>query len=78
MKKIISVSHQMKSGVLDDDYTLYDNGEVLHEFDKSIYPGGSNLSEKLKVDDLNLNVKERLLSSASNENKEQVRNILKM
>ncbi len=78
MKKIIAVSHSMKGGVLDDDYTLYDNGEILHEYDKSIYPGGSNLSETLSVDELSLNVKERLLAEASDENKELVRSLLGM
>ena len=38
-KKVISVSHQMK-GILDDDYTLYDDGSVLHFYDKHTYPGG--------------------------------------
>lgn len=76
MKKIIAVSHRMKGGILDDDYTLYDNGEVLHEYDKHTYPGGSNLSRVLSIDELSLEIKERLLSDASDENKEIVKNLL--
>ncbi len=78
MKKIISVSHRMKNGVLDDDYTLYDSGEILHEYDKHIYPGGSNLKSTLSADQLSLEVKERLLFEASDENKELVRSLLGM
>ena len=37
-KKAISISHKMKGGVLDDDYTLYDDGTILHEYDKHTYP----------------------------------------
>ena len=45
-KKVLAYSPKMK-GDLDDDYTLYENGEVLHEFDKHRYPGGFNLKETL-------------------------------
>ena len=76
MKKIISVTHQMKNGTLDDDYTLYDTGEIAHEYDKSIYPGGQNLSEKLSASQISTDVKMRLLSAASNENKELVSSLL--
>ena len=45
-KKAISVSHKM-NGILDDDYTLYDNGSVLHFYDKHTYPGGQNINDNL-------------------------------
>ncbi len=76
-KKVISVSHNIVNA-LDDDYTLYDDGTVLHEYDNSIYPGGFNLKENLNVDDLSDSVKHRLLISASLENKEVVRKTLKL
>lgn len=75
-KKAISVSHKMKGGVLDDDYTLYDDGTILHEYDKHTYPGGQNLKESLIVADLSGEVKQRLLEAASDENKELVRKTL--
>lgn len=78
MKKIIAVSHQMKKGMLDDFYTLYDTGEILHEYDKSIYPGGQNFSQILSANGLNPEVKERLFSTASDENKELVSTLLGM
>lgn len=74
--KVIAVSHNMKKGILDDDYTLYENGDVLHEFDNHIYPGGQNLKNTLTVDQLNESIKKRLLDAASDENKEIVRTIL--
>lgn len=78
MKKAIAVSHRMKNGTLDDDYTLYDSGEILHEYDKHIHPGGLNLSETLSVDQISFDVKERILSAASDENKDLVRSLLGM
>lgn len=75
-KKTISVSHKMKGGVLDDDYTLYDDGTILHEYDKHSYLGGQNLKESLTVADLSEEVKQRLLEAASDENKELVRKTL--
>ena len=75
--KVIAVSHKMK-GDLDDDYTLYENGEVLHEYDQNRYPGGYNLTATLRAEQLKDSVKERLLNAASAENKELVRGILGM
>lgn len=77
-KKTISVSHKMKAGVLDDDYTLYEDGTVLHEYDKHTYPGGQNLKESLTVADLSDVVKQRLLEAASDGDKELVRQTLKL
>ncbi len=77
-KKVISISYKMKVGVLDDDYTLYDDGTILHEYDKHTYPGGQNLKEKLTVADLSNEVKQRLLEAASDEDKEFVRKTLNL
>ena len=76
-KKAISVSHKMK-GVLDDDYTFYEDGTVLHENDKHTYPGGQNLKENLTANDLSQAVKQRLLEAASEENEMLVRKILNL
>ena len=76
-KKVISVSHQMK-GILDDDYTLYDDGSVLHFYDKHTYPGGQNINDNLTVDDLSAKVKQGLYDAASADNKELVGKILKL
>ena len=76
-KKAISISHKMK-GLLDDDYTLYDDGTILHEYDKHTYPGGQNLIENLTVADLSNAVKQRLLEAASDDDKELVRKTLNL
>ena len=73
--KVISVSHKMR-GDLDDDYTLYDNGVVLHEYDRSRYPGGYNLKETLSADQLGDNIKQRLLNAAPDKYKDLAREIL--
>ncbi len=75
-KKVISQSFKTKSGLFDDDYTLYDNGEILHEYDKNSYPGGYNLSETLSIDKISDNVKQRLLEGSTEENKEIVKKLL--
>lgn len=76
-KTIISVSHSMK-GLLDDDYTLYDDGSVLHEYDKHTYSGGQNLTREMTVDQLSDNIKQRLLEASSDEKKDIVRKTLKL
>lgn len=79
MDKIaIAVSHNMKGSVLDDDYTLFDDGTILHEYDRHTYPGGQNLKEYLTVDKLSDIVKKRLLDAASAKNKKLVHETLKL
>jgi hypothetical protein len=75
--KIITRSFKM-NGDLDDNYTLFENGEVLHEYDKHKYPGGYNLEETLKASELKQNVKERLLNATSEENRELVKKLLEI
>lgn len=74
--EVIAFSPGTKSGMLDDDYTLYKNGEVLHEYDRHNSPGGFNLRETLTIGQLDESVKKRLLDAASDENKELVQTIL--
>ena len=75
MDRAISSSHTMK-GMLDDDYTLFESGKVLHEFDKHTYPGGQNLKEELKASDLRDEVKNRLVNGASDADKELAKKLL--
>ncbi|MCE9539925.1 MAG: hypothetical protein K8R85_12005 [Bacteroidetes bacterium] len=76
-KKVISSAHKM-NGVLDDDYTLYEDGAILHFYDNHTYPGGQNIEESLTVDDLSQTIKQRLYDAAIGENKELVRTILRL
>ena len=75
MDKQIAVLYKMK-GVLDDDYTLFESGKILHEFDKHIYPGGQNFKEELIPEQISNEIKIRLLDAASEEDKERVKEIL--
>lgn len=74
-KKIIAVYSGMK-GMLDYKYTLYENGEVVHIFDGNIYPGNRDIKWVVKAGDLKLNIKEKLLERASEENKEIAKSLL--
>jgi len=65
--KIVAKSFQMK-GDLDDNYTLYENGDVLHEYDKHRYPGGFNLERTIIANELKESVKVRLLEATPQEN----------
>lgn len=62
--RIISIYSRMK-GMLDDEYTLYENGEVKNIFDANIYPGNQNKKRILNAKDLKLEIKENLLQNAS-------------
>lgn len=73
--RIIAVSHKM-NGDLDDDYTLYEDGSVLHEYDRHRYPGGYNLKETLEAKNIMDSAKERLLYASSEEDKELVKELL--
>ncbi|MNS22675.1 hypothetical protein D3C72_544770 [compost metagenome] len=74
----IVVHSSGRKGPLDDDYTLFDNGDILHEYDKHIYPGGQNLKSMLRVKDLSDVIKQRLLNDASDNKKVLVCQLLEM
>lgn len=73
--KILANFTQCKGG-LDDDYILYEDGTVLHEYDRSTAPGNYNLKEYLEIKDLKDKIKEGLLLNASQELKDKVSKIL--
>lgn len=74
-KKIIAFSPNMKNG-LDDDYTLYDDGTVVRDYDENRYPGGYNLKQTFKASELKEGIKTRLLNVANEEDKELVKKLL--
>lgn len=65
--RIIAVYSRMK-GILDDKYTLYENGEVINLFDANIYPENQDLQRLLEAKDLKNDIKEALLNNATEEN----------
>lgn len=63
---------------LDDNYTLYDTGTIVHEYDKSRYPGQQNFTEKLHPDDLDEELKELLLEKADEQYKNVVAELFRL
>jgi hypothetical protein len=63
-------------GELDDEYSLLEDGCIVHKFDKSRYPGDSNLQENLSHEQIDIEIKTQLLKAANDVNKEKVRNLL--
>lgn len=76
--KVLSYSTKMKGGILDDDYTLFESGKILHEFDRNSYPGGYNLKEELTADQIDDEIRNRLLEAAAENDKERVKQLLKI
>ena len=75
-KRRIASSLSTKKGTLDDDYFLFDNGEVLHQYDNNPYPCQFNLSATLSIAQISDSVKDDFLKSASAEDLELVKSIL--
>ncbi len=75
MDRIIAISNKMKN-MLDDDYSLFESGKILHEYDRNIYPGNQNLKEELTASQISDEVKLRLLDSASEEDKDLAKKLL--
>ncbi len=76
-KQVLVISNKMRNQ-LDDEYILYDDGSIEHNYDDNIYPGSFNLTKNLKFSDINSSIKERLYLDASAENKEKVKTILSL
>ena len=76
-KRKIAFSPNMKNG-LDDDYTLYEDGSVLHEYDANNYPSGLNRRRNLTVDSLDDDIKKRLLNATQEEDKEIAKKLLSL
>jgi len=77
MDREIAVLSQMK-GVLDDDYTLFESGRILHEYDRHTHPGGQNLKEELTPDRISNDIKEKLLAKASEADRALVKTLLEL
>jgi hypothetical protein len=75
--RIVATSTNMR-GQLDDDYTLFESGKVLHEYDRHTYPGGQNLKAEMLAKDLSDEVKQRLFSATPAEDKELAKQLLGM
>ena len=61
-------------GTLDDDYTFYDDGSVLREYDQSAHK--LNLKEEIQASEINDHRKDRLLEKCPAQNEEKLRQLL--
>lgn len=71
-------SYSRMKGMLDDEYTLYENGEVINIYDANIYPGNQNLKRVLKANELKQEIKEALFQNADETNRELVKALLEL
>lgn len=64
----------LRKGAMDNDYTFYKDGRILHCYDPNIY----NHSKKvwLTADDLQLHVKAAILEKCPEEHRESITKIL--
>lgn len=76
-KRIIAHSIEFRNG-LDNDYTLYDDGTVLREYDAHNYEGGYNLRATYTIDELSNEVKQRLIKEVKEEDMELAKQLLKL
>lgn len=77
MDREIAILDQSRNS-LDNTYTLFESGRILHIYDRHIYPGGQNLSEELKAEDLQENIKQLILANTEIEDLDLAKNLLKI
>jgi hypothetical protein len=77
MDRIVAVLNQMRGG-LDDDYSLFESGKILHQYDRHLYKGGLNRQEELTASQISNEIKHHLLNKASEEDKELVKKLLEI
>ena len=74
-KRIIAVSTRCNGG-LDNDYTLYDDGSVLREYDRHHYEGGYNLTAHYNAIELSNDIKQRLIKEVDEKDMELAKKLL--
>lgn len=69
----------MKKGVLDNDYVFYEDGTIVHEYDKSSYRfEDMNLKQPMSADSIRDDVKHQIMEKCPDNLKDQIANILKI
>ncbi|QLE53755.1 hypothetical protein FD724_38580 (plasmid) [Nostoc sp. C057] len=71
-KEICSVC--LGTFIQDDDYTLYEDGNVMHYYDENMWK--HSLSEWLKAEHLGSNIKEALFNECPEEMKGKAKSLL--
>ena len=73
---IWSYSFPMKKGVLDDDYYFYDDGRILHFYDKT--QNKLNIEEYIDPESIDVNKRRLILESCPVELKGKISSMLKI
>jgi hypothetical protein len=64
----------MRNGILDNDYVFYDDGTIVHEYDKN--QNKFNLEEQIVASDIHEEEKKKILENCPNEFIDRIRLIL--
>lgn len=69
----------MKKGVLDNDYAFYEDGTIVHEYDKSIYRlEDMNLETQVSADFIQDDIKHKIIEQCPENLKERIISMLKI
>lgn len=64
----------MKKGLLDNDYYFYENGEILHVYDRTIT--NINIEEFISSSDISEREKQEMIENYPPKYKDQIKDIL--
>lgn len=73
-KLLIKVEVGQRNG-LDNDYNFYDDGTIENYYDKSTFK--LNITEEIKLSDIDLDLKSKLLEKCKPQDLEKLQEILK-
>lgn len=66
----------MRKGILDDDYYFYEDGRILHSYDKT--QTKLNIEEYVTADSIDLNKRQLMLASCPDEKYNLIKRILEL
>lgn len=66
----------MRKGVLDDDYYFYEDGRILHSYDKT--QAKLNIEEFITADSIDLSKRQTMLAACPIDKLEVIKKILKL
>ncbi len=71
-----SYSFPMRKGILDNDYYFFEDGRILHSYDKT--QSKLNIEEFVSADSIDLNERQIMLAACPQDKVETIRRILKL
>lgn len=73
-KKTIWIYHHLKKGLLDNDYYFYEDGTIVHHYDRTTEK--VNIEDIVSASDIPESDKDKILSQCKNECNEEVYHII--